>query len=119
MPKEKRRPRVYVINDAGHNYEGAKKFGTLVYLTRGQVPAYSTTKLYRELSRKMKDAQSNDFILVTSLASLNAVAGWIMGTLGHPLRLLLYKDGKYLRRELFPRLQEEQTTGGNDDSIEE
>lgn len=102
-------PKVYVINDSGHDYAEAEKFGELVYLTEGKVASYATTQHYRVFVEKMKDATPNDYILVTSLASMNAIAGWIMGTLGFPLNLLLFKDNTYVVRRLMPRLIEPRT----------
>jgi hypothetical protein len=99
-------PKVYIINDSGHDYSEAKQFGTLVFLTKGKVASYATTQHYRVFAEKMKDAGPNDFILVTSLASMNCIAGWIMGTLGFPLNLLLFKDDKYVVRRIVPRLVE-------------
>ncbi len=99
-------PKVYVINDSGHDYKEAEKYGTLVYLTRGKVASYATTQHYRTFAEKMRGATSNDYILVTSLASMNVIAGWIIGTLGFPLNLLLFKDGQYVVRRLMPRLIE-------------
>ena len=96
--------KVYVINDSGHDYKEAEKYGELIYLTKGIVASYATTQHYRTFAEKMKDATSDDYILVTSLASMNAIAGWIMGTLGFPLNLLLFKDSTYVVRRIMPRL---------------
>ena len=103
-----RRAKVYVINNSGHDYSEAEQFGDLVYLTTGEVSAYKTNLHYRMLAEKMKDAQEGDFILVTGLASINAVAGWIIGSLGVNLRLLLFKNGYYLQRCLLPTLLKEE-----------
>lgn len=100
--------KVFVINDCGHDYSEAKRFGELVYLTKGQVPSFNTNKNYRTLLNKMKSASDGDYILVTSLASLNCIAGWIIGHLGLSLNLLLFKDGRYLKRRLVPKLIGEQ-----------
>ena len=99
-------PKVYIINDSGHDYIKAEKYGTLVYLTKGIVASYATTQHYRVFADKMKDATPEDYILVTSLASMNVIAGWIIGTLGFPLNLLLFKDGDYVVRRIMPRLIE-------------
>ncbi len=96
--------KVYIINDSGHDYKEAEKYGTLIYLTRGKVAPYAIIQNYRTFAEKMKDATPDDYILVTSLASMNAIAGWIMGTLGFPLNLLLFKDSTYVVRRIMPRL---------------
>ena len=99
-------PKVFIINDSGHDYSEAKKYGELVYLTKGKVASYATTQHYRNFSEKMKDAKPEDYILITSLASMNCIAGWIIGTLGFPLNLLIYKDDRYVVRRILPRLVE-------------
>lgn len=96
--------KVFIINNSGHDYSKAEKYGKLVYLTKGQVASYAANKSYREIADKMKDVTANDYILVTSLASLNCIAGWIIGYLRLPLNLLLYKDGKYIVRKMLPTL---------------
>lgn len=114
-------PKVYVINDSGHDYSKAKRFGELVFLTKGKVASYATTQHYRVFSEKMQEAKPDDFILVTSLASMNAIAGWIFGTLGFPLNLLLFKEdkGDYVVRRIIPRLIEPSYYNDNNDNEEE
>ena len=97
-------PKVYVINDSGHDYKEAERYGELIYLTRGKVASYATTQHYRTFAELMSDASPGDYILVTSLASMNLIAGWIIGTLGFPLNMLLFKDNTYVVRRLMPRL---------------
>ena len=106
MEKAIRRPKVYVINDSGHDYEGAREYGDLVILTKGRVAAYAANNHYRSFVSQMEDLQENDYVLVTSLASLNAIVGWIIGSRGLPLNLLLYRDGKYIVRRLVDNLNE-------------
>jgi len=98
------RNKVYIINDSGHDYSDATKFGDLVFLSRGKVDSFAVNKNYRELADKMVGAKNGDYILVTSLASLNCIAGWIVGYLQLDLRLLLFKDGEYLERTIKPSL---------------
>lgn len=100
-------PKVFIINDSGHDYTEAKKFGELVFLTTGTVASYDANKNYRQIVDKLKQAKQEDFILITSLASLNCIVGWIIGHLNLPLNMLLFKDGKYLKRRLTPRMIKE------------
>ena len=96
--------KVYIINDSGHDYKEAEKYGELTYLTRGKVASYATNQHYRTFAEIMSDASPNDYILVTSLASMNLIAGWIIGILGFPLNMLLFKDNTYVVRRLMPHL---------------
>jgi len=93
-------PKVYVINKSGHDFNKAKAFGRLIFLTEGKVASLPVNKYYRIFAEKMKDITEHDYILITGFASLNLVAGWVVGSKQLPLRLLLYKDGKYVERTL-------------------
>jgi len=97
-------PKVYIINNSGHDYSPAEQYGELVFLSSGKVHPYESNTHYRDFAEKMKDATSEDFILITSLASMNAIAGWILGTLNLPLQMLIFKDGEYVVRKLMPTL---------------
>ena len=68
--------------------------------------SYASTQHYRVFAEKMKEAGPEDYILVTSLGSMNCIAGWIVGTLGFPLNMLLFKEGRYVVRRIMPRLLE-------------
>ena len=109
-------PTVFIINKSGHDYSSARKYGDLVYLTEGLIASYKSTLHYRQLADKMKDATPDDYILITSIASINCIAGWIIGTLGFPLNMLIYssKDNRYVERKLFPKLLT--NNGENDES---
>lgn len=98
--------KVYIINDSGHDYSQAKEKGDLVYLTKGRVASYDTNKNFRNIIDSLKNVTEDDYILVTSLASLNIIVGWIIGYKRIPLNLLIFKDNKYLERRLVPTLIE-------------
>lgn len=99
-------PKVFIINKSGHDFSSARKYGELIYLTEGLLASYKSTLHYRQLADKMKDAKPDDYILITSIASVNCIAGWIVGTLGFPLNMLIHssKDNRYVERKLFPEL---------------
>ena len=105
--RKERRPKVFIINKSGHDYSPAQEFGDLVFLSEGFVEPYDLNIHYREFSEKLQEAQEGDYLLITSLASLNALAGWILGIKGLSLNLLLFKGNKYLERNIKPKLQEE------------
>jgi hypothetical protein len=103
----KQRPKVFIINNSGHDFSQAEDFGELVFLTSGAVDSSKSNLHYRELAAKMSEAKEGDYILVTSLASINAIAGWIMGRLGLNLRLLIYSNNKYVVKTIYNNLLEE------------
>ena len=104
MKHNERKRKVFIINKSGHDYSAASKFGDIVYLTEGKLDSFETNQHYREVAPLLRDAGPDDYILITSLASLNCLVGWMIGSLGHPLNLLIFKDGKYVVRRLVDTL---------------
>jgi hypothetical protein len=49
----------------------------------------------------MKDAEKDDLILISSLATFCCVATAIMVERFGEVHYLIYKDGKYLQRDLY------------------
>ena len=96
-----RKANVYIINRSGHNFSSAQQFGNLIFLTDGLLDAYDSNKHFREIWDALKNAQPYDYLLITGLASCTAIAGWIIGRLNFPLKLLIWKDGKYLERTII------------------
>lgn len=93
-----RKPVVYVPNRGAHDYEDAKQYGELVFLTSGVVERYRTNTIYRELMVGMADAQADDYLLVSSLSILNSIISGILARQFGKINFLLFRDGKYLLR---------------------
>lgn len=98
------KPTVWVLNESGHDYSQAEEFGTLRFLTKGKVDSFASNKYYRIYAEALKDMQDGDYVLLTGLASMNLILGWIIGHKQLRLRILLYKNRKYVVRELMPNL---------------
>ena len=92
--------RVYVPNKGSHDYTAAWDFGDLVFCTGGRVNRKDLTTMHSELSHAMDDADEGDYILLTSLASLCAIACSIFATRFGRLNLLIFEDGEYVERFL-------------------
>lgn len=92
--------KVYVINKSGHNFSKAKEYGELVFLTEGWVNKYDTSQMYRRFITIMEDSNPQDYILETSLVTMNTIAGAIFAAKHGKLNLLLFKDGDYIERNL-------------------
>jgi hypothetical protein len=93
-----RKPVVYVPNRGAHDYEDAKQYGELRFLTSGVIERYRTNTIYRTLMQGMEDAQEGDFLLVSSLSILNAIIAGILARKFGKINFLLFRDGKYLLR---------------------
>lgn len=95
---------VYIVNDGGHDYTEAERFGHLVFCTKGSLDKYDVNQMYRILSQAMEDAQPEDYILITSLASLCSIACAIFAHRFGQLNLLMHKgDHKgttYIKRTI-------------------
>lgn len=102
------KPTVWVLNQSGHDYSEAEKYGTLRYLTKGKVDAYASNKYYRIYADALQAMKEGDYILLTGLASMNLILGWIIGFKGFSLNILLYKNRKYIVRKLVPTLLQEE-----------
>jgi hypothetical protein len=94
------KPTVYIVNDGGHDYSDAKRFGTLRFLTRGKLSKYAVSKMYREAEEDIQRSQPTDYILLCSLSTLCAVIAAMFVKKHGCLNLLLLKDGHYIERRL-------------------
>lgn len=93
--------KVYIINKGGHDYNDAKRFGRLVYLSEGIMNRYSVGRIYREFSSVLKDSHKDDYILVSGLNIMNSIAGAIFGSLHGRLNILLYRKNIYVERRII------------------
>lgn len=92
--------RVYVVNKGPHNYQDAEQFGELVFCSEGTLDKLDTNNMYRELSSAMQDSIPEDWILVTSLATLCSVACALFAAKHGCVNLLVFHEGRYLPRML-------------------
>jgi hypothetical protein len=93
--------RVYITNRSGHDYSDAYRFGTeIVFLSEGRISALAVNKIYRDLAEKLKDSTSKDFIVITSLPLLSAIACSILAYKHGRLNILVFKDGRYIERNI-------------------
>jgi len=93
--------KVYVVNKSGHDFKDARRFGELIYLSQGKMDRYAVTSVYREFSDEFENSSSDDYILLTGLSSMSAIACSIFAYKWERLNLLLYKNGRYIERRLL------------------
>lgn len=91
-------PKVYIVNRSGHDFSTAGRFGELVYLSEGEVDKLASNEIYRRFTAAMKGSKPDDYILITSLASMCAVAAACFAFKHGTLNLLLYERGRYVER---------------------
>lgn len=92
--------KVFVLSDGGHNYEAAEQYGQIVICSEGALHKDDISQMYRILSDALYDAKADDYILVSSLTSLCMVGAAIMANNFGKLNLLIYRDGRYVERNL-------------------
>lgn len=92
--------KVFITNRGGHSYEEAKKFGELVFVTEGTINRFAVTTLYRSFIDAFEGSSPNDYFLITSVNTLNAIGSAVFARKHGRLNLLLYREGEYIVREL-------------------
>ena len=90
--------KIYVINKSAHDFSEAKKWGELVYCTKGRMNRFNTNDMIRKFKDSMKNSKKEDYILPCSLNIMNSIACAVFGARHKALNLLLFKDGEYIER---------------------
>jgi hypothetical protein len=93
--------KVFIVNNGGHDYSDAKRFGEIVFCTDSVIRKDDVAQMYRELSVALSEARHDDYLLVSSLTSLCMVATAILADRFGEVHMLLFKDGQYVDRELI------------------
>lgn len=98
-------PNVYVINDSGHDYSGAGKFGKLVVISRGRVNKLHLTEMYRDFYDFLKDSTKRDFIVQSGPTIMCMVAVAMFAAMHGRINLLIWSELRQsyvVRRLKFP-----------------
>lgn len=98
----KHRSKVYIINKAAHDFSAAKKYGKLVYLSQKPISRYATNNIFRLFYPILKKSGPEDYVLITSLNTMNIIACVIMALMHHKIKLLIHfsEDNSYIERIL-------------------
>lgn len=75
----RRKPVVWLINEGGHDYSRAAKFGRLVPLTTGSINPFNVDRMMALIKPRLEVAHADDYLLISGLQILNAVvlAMWL------------------------------------------
>ena len=95
--------KVFVVNNGGHDYSDAERFGEIVYCTGNIIRRDDTAQMFRELREALSDANPEDYILMSSLTSLCCVATAIMVEKFGELHMLIFHNGQYVSRDVILR----------------
>ena len=88
------RRKVYVVNKGGHDLSAAEKWGELVFLSKGTMNRYATSNIYRKFVKRLENSSPQDYILLTGLTVMSAIACSIFVRKHGRLNLLLYHTSR-------------------------
>ena len=94
-------PKVYVLNNGGHDYSDAERFGQVVFCSDHVIRKDDTALMYRVLNEALANAEPHDYILVSSLTSLCMIAAAIMAEMFGEIHMLIYSNGRYVSRDVI------------------
>ena len=92
--------KVYVVNKSAHDFSVAESYGDVIFLSEGLMSRYAANAIHRKFYDKLKESKPSDYIVPCSLNVMNSIACAIFAKLHGRLNLLLFKDGKYIERNL-------------------
>jgi len=92
--------KVFITNRSAHDFGPAEKYGKLIFLSEGPINRYATNSMHRMFESMMKDSSKTDHIVLCSLNVMNSIACSVFVHKHGRLNLLLFKDGKYIERNL-------------------
>lgn len=96
---EARIPVVWLVNEGGHDYASLKEYGRVVPLTRGGVNPFAPDRLMIMIAPRLALAKEEDFLAISGLPILNALAMCMWLKKFGKVNLLQFstKQGVYVR----------------------
>lgn len=92
--------KVYVVNNGGHDYSDAERFGEVVFCTDAFIRRDDTGLMYRALHEALKDAEPEDYLMMSSLTSMCVVASGILVEKFGQLNMLILHNQQYTARKV-------------------
>ena len=92
--------KVYIINKSPHDFTDALRYGELIYLSEGTIPPYDVSNMARIFKPFIDDSDADDYLLQTSLTTMNMVASALFAHKHGRLNLLLFSHGVYKERRI-------------------
>jgi hypothetical protein len=90
--------RVFVTNFAGHDYEKAKQFGELYWITKGYVSFQSLDRVKFLITEQVVKSDKDDWLLLSGTPMISVVAALVWYALHKRVKLLVHDskgDGVY------------------------
>ena len=98
-----RSPKVFIPNKGFHDYAAAERFGELVYITEGSVNRFEANQIARMCAEALSQANAGDYILISSLPVISAIASAMFVSKFGRLNLLIHDSrvGNYVSRSVL------------------
>ncbi len=94
--------KVYVVNNANHDYSKAEQYGELMYVTRGKLPIFKTSTVRAMLEKGLVKFTKDDYLLISGPAIVNIIAATILYNKFDTVKFLVFdaKQQDYVVRHL-------------------
>lgn len=96
-------PKVYIVSKSAHDFSDAERYGTLIPLSSGPMNRYNTNNIHRQFSDIMSESVADDYVLICGLSIMSSIACGIMAAKHGKLNILIFRQGKYVERNLVLR----------------
>lgn len=83
---------VYVVNDSGHDYSKAEKFGRLVFMSTRSIYKTHVTKMYKKFKRFINESGREDYLLISGPSLMNVIACSMFARKHGKLNLLIWDE---------------------------
>jgi hypothetical protein len=74
LDRPQRVPVVWLINEGGHDYTKAERFGRVMPITTGSINSFNPDRLMVVISTRLRVAAVDDFLTISGSPMLNALA---------------------------------------------
>ena len=94
--------KVYVVNNANHDYSKAEQYGELMYVTRGKLPIFKTSTVRAMLEKGLVKFAKDDYLLISGPAIVNIMAATLLYNKFDTVKFLIFdaKQQDYVVRHL-------------------
>ena len=94
--------KVYVVNNANHDYSKAEQYGELMYVTRGKLPIFKTSTVRAMLEKGLVKFTKDDYLLISGPAIVSIMAATILYNKFDIVKFLVFdaKQQDYVVRHL-------------------
>ena len=104
--------RVFIPNKSGHDFEPAKRYGELIYVSEGYQDKHATSTMQRLWQVALKDSEPKDIIMMAGFGHMQALGCAMFGHMHGRINILIFdpdRKAKYLLREHV--IEEEEKDG--------